>query len=198
MILYIGIPAGIENSLFQLGKLLVQSTVSTLGTAAIAVQALTGMLEAGLLDADAPEGWQLGLASQALRAVGEDDAAQRLTEALIVRLDGCDGQASGALLDEQDPVRATIGVLLASSGATLTTLSNAGPTAGEPRLDCATPAPSEPGPSDDGTSSGDTSAEVSDGGAGLTPVAIGLVLLALVTVAGLPVIRRLRADGDEA
>jgi putative MATE family efflux protein len=46
MILYIGIPAGVENCLFQLGKLMVQSTVSTLGTAAIAVQALTGMLEA--------------------------------------------------------------------------------------------------------------------------------------------------------
>jgi Na+-driven multidrug efflux pump len=46
MILYIGIPAGIENSLFQFGKLLVQSTVSTLGTAAIAVQALTSTLEA--------------------------------------------------------------------------------------------------------------------------------------------------------
>lgn len=45
MILYIGIPTGIESSLFQLGKLLVQSTVSTLGTAAIAVQALTSMME---------------------------------------------------------------------------------------------------------------------------------------------------------
>jgi putative MATE family efflux protein len=45
MILYVGVPAGIENCLFQLGKLLVQSTVSTLGTTAIAVQALTGTLE---------------------------------------------------------------------------------------------------------------------------------------------------------
>ena len=45
MILYIGIPAGVENCLFQLGKLLVQSTVSTLGTSAIAAQALTSMLE---------------------------------------------------------------------------------------------------------------------------------------------------------
>jgi putative MATE family efflux protein len=45
MIMRVGIPAGVENCLFQLGKLLVQSTVSTLGTAAIAVQALTGTLE---------------------------------------------------------------------------------------------------------------------------------------------------------
>lgn len=46
MILFIGIPAGVENCLFQLGKLLVQSTVSTLGTTAISVQALTSTLEA--------------------------------------------------------------------------------------------------------------------------------------------------------
>jgi putative MATE family efflux protein len=46
MILFIGIPAGIENCLFQFGKLMVQSTVSTLGTTAIAVQALTNTLEA--------------------------------------------------------------------------------------------------------------------------------------------------------
>jgi Na+-driven multidrug efflux pump len=41
MILFVGIPAGIENCLFQLGKLMVHSTVSLLGTTAIAVQALS-------------------------------------------------------------------------------------------------------------------------------------------------------------
>jgi putative MATE family efflux protein len=45
-ILFVGIPAGIENCLFQLGKLMVHSTVSLLGTTAIAVQALTNTLEA--------------------------------------------------------------------------------------------------------------------------------------------------------
>lgn len=45
MILYVGIPSGIENCLFQLGKLLVLSTVATLGTRVIAVQAMMGMLE---------------------------------------------------------------------------------------------------------------------------------------------------------
>ena len=44
-ILGIGIPSGIENSMFQLGKLAIQSTVSTLGTVAIAAQAMTNILE---------------------------------------------------------------------------------------------------------------------------------------------------------
>lgn len=44
-ILHIGIPSGIENSMFQFGKLAIQSTVSTLGTAAIAAQAMTNILE---------------------------------------------------------------------------------------------------------------------------------------------------------
>ncbi len=44
-ILSIGIPSGVENSMFQLGKLAVQSTVSTLGTTAIAAQAMTNILE---------------------------------------------------------------------------------------------------------------------------------------------------------
>ena len=44
-ILGIGIPSGVENSLFQLGKLAIQSTVSTLGTVAIAAQAMTNILE---------------------------------------------------------------------------------------------------------------------------------------------------------
>lgn len=44
-ILYLGIPSGIENSMFQFGKLAIQSTVSTLGTTAIAAQAMTIILE---------------------------------------------------------------------------------------------------------------------------------------------------------
>lgn len=44
-ILSIGIPSGVENSMFQLGKLAIQSTVSTLGTVAIAAQAMTNILE---------------------------------------------------------------------------------------------------------------------------------------------------------
>ena len=44
-ILGIGIPSGVENSMFQLGKLAIQSTVSTLETVAIAAQAMTNILE---------------------------------------------------------------------------------------------------------------------------------------------------------
>ena len=44
-ILRIGIPSGVENGMFQFGKLAIQSSVSTLGTAAIAAQAITNILE---------------------------------------------------------------------------------------------------------------------------------------------------------
>ena len=44
-ILSIGVPSGIENGMFQFGKLAIQSTVSTLGTVAIAAQAMTNILE---------------------------------------------------------------------------------------------------------------------------------------------------------
>jgi Na+-driven multidrug efflux pump len=41
----IGIPSGVENGMFQFGKLAIQSTVSTMGTVAIAAQAMTNILE---------------------------------------------------------------------------------------------------------------------------------------------------------
>lgn len=44
-ILGVGIPSGIENGMFQFGKLAIQSSVSTLGTTAIAAQAMTNILE---------------------------------------------------------------------------------------------------------------------------------------------------------
>lgn len=43
-ILYIGIPNGLENSLFQLGKIVVLSLVSTFGTYAIAANAISNTL----------------------------------------------------------------------------------------------------------------------------------------------------------
>ena len=44
-ILFLSIPAGVENGMFQFGKLAIQSSVSTLGTTAIAAQAMTSILE---------------------------------------------------------------------------------------------------------------------------------------------------------
>ncbi len=44
-VLCVGIPTGVENAMFQLGKVIVQSTVSMLGTAAIAANAVVAQLE---------------------------------------------------------------------------------------------------------------------------------------------------------
>lgn len=44
-IMAIGVPSGIENGMFQFGKLAVQSTVSTMGTTAMSAQAMTNILE---------------------------------------------------------------------------------------------------------------------------------------------------------
>ncbi len=44
-IMAIGVPSGIENGMFQFGKLAVSSTVSTMGTIAISAQAMTNMFE---------------------------------------------------------------------------------------------------------------------------------------------------------
>ena len=58
-VLKIGIPTGIENSMFQFGKLVVQSTVSTLGTTAIASNAIVVSLE--LISSMPPMGMYIGL-----------------------------------------------------------------------------------------------------------------------------------------
>ena len=75
-ILGLGIPSGIENSMFQLGKLAIQSTVSTLGTAAIAAQAMTNILEN--LNGMAAIGVGVGL----MTIVGQCMGADRKDEAV--------------------------------------------------------------------------------------------------------------------
>ncbi len=45
LVLRIGIPTAVENGMFQFGRLVVQSTVATLGTTAIAAQAMTYMMD---------------------------------------------------------------------------------------------------------------------------------------------------------
>lgn len=75
-ILAIGIPSGVENGMFQFGKLAIQSTVSTLGTAAIAAQAMTATLEA--LSGMAAAGVGIGL----MTVVGQCIGAGRKDEAV--------------------------------------------------------------------------------------------------------------------
>ena len=75
-ILGIGIPSGVENSMFQLGKLAIQSTVSTLGTVAIAAQAMTNILEN--LNGIAGIGVGVGL----MTIVGQCMGANRKNEAV--------------------------------------------------------------------------------------------------------------------
>lgn len=75
-ILFIGIPSGIENSMFQFGKLAIQSTVSTLGTVAIAAQAMTNILEN--LNGIAAIGIGIGL----MNVVGQCLGANRQDEAI--------------------------------------------------------------------------------------------------------------------
>ena len=83
-ILAIGIPTGVENGMFQFGKLAIQSTVSTLGTTAIAAQAMAATLE--LLASNAQIGIGLGLMTIVGQCVGagRDDEARRN----ILRLTG--------------------------------------------------------------------------------------------------------------
>jgi putative MATE family efflux protein len=78
-ILRVGIPNGIENGMFQFGKLAIQSTVSTLGTTAIAAQAMTAVLES--FTSHLPEGIGLGMMTivgQCIGAGRTDEAKQNM------------------------------------------------------------------------------------------------------------------------
>jgi len=73
-ILKIGIPTGIENGMFQFGKLVIQSTVSTMGTTAIAAQAMVAMLESFACQASIGVG--LGMISVVGKCVGAKEYEQ--------------------------------------------------------------------------------------------------------------------------
>ena len=83
-ILAIGVPSGIENGMLQFGKLAIQSTVSSLGTAAIAAQAMTIIFEN--VNGMAAVGIGIGL----MTVVGQSIGAGRQEEAkyYIVKLAG--------------------------------------------------------------------------------------------------------------
>lgn len=75
-ILHIGIPSGVENSMFQFGKLAIQSTVSLMGTVAIAAQGMTNIIENlnGIL--------AMGVGVGLMTVVGETLGAGRKEEAV--------------------------------------------------------------------------------------------------------------------
>ena len=75
-ILRIGIPSGVENSMFQFGKLAIQSTVSLMGTAAIAAQGIASIVENlnGILG--------IGVGIGLMTVVGETLGAGRREEAV--------------------------------------------------------------------------------------------------------------------
>lgn len=81
-IMAIAVPAGIENSMFQFGKIAIQSTISTLGTLAISAQAMTDIFE--LMNGIVSNGIGIGL----MTVVGQAIGAHRIEEAkyYIVKL----------------------------------------------------------------------------------------------------------------
>ena len=81
-ILAIAIPSAIENGMFQFGKLAIQSTVSTMGTKAIAAQAMTNILEA--LNGT----WGIGVGICLMTVVGQCIGAGKIEESkyYIVKL----------------------------------------------------------------------------------------------------------------
>jgi len=82
-ILGIGIPSGVENGMFQFGKLMIQSSVATLGTVAISANAMTIILES--LNGIAGVGVGLGLMTIAGQAMGAGRIEE--TKYYIVKLD---------------------------------------------------------------------------------------------------------------
>lgn len=76
-VLALGVPAGIENGMFQFGKLAIQSTVSAMGTVAIAAQAMTTICE--MLNGMAAIGMGIGL----MTVVGQCIGAGRTEEAKV-------------------------------------------------------------------------------------------------------------------
>lgn len=83
-VLAIGIPSGIENGMFQFGKLAIQSTVSTMGTSAIAAQAMTNILE------NVNGVFGIGVGIGLMTVVGQSIGAKRKEEAkyYILKLTG--------------------------------------------------------------------------------------------------------------
>lgn len=96
-ILYIGIPNGLENSLFQLGKILLVSLISTFGTFAIAANAVCNTLASfNVLPGQAINLALLSVASMCIGA-GDYQQARYYTKKLMFLSIGCTAVISGFL-----------------------------------------------------------------------------------------------------
>ena len=108
-ILSIGIPSGVENSMFQLGKLAIQSSVSTLGTVAIAAQAMTSILEN--LNGIAAIGVGVGLMTivgQCIGAGRKDEAVYYIKNALYDCGSDSDHQLSECICADKSRSRSLV------------------------------------------------------------------------------------------
>lgn len=96
-ILYIGIPNGLENSLFQLGKILLLSLISTFGTYAIAANAVCNTLASfNVLPGQAINLALLSVASMCIGA-GDFEQTRYYTKKLMRISIGCTVVISGFL-----------------------------------------------------------------------------------------------------
>ena len=115
-ILRVGLPNAVENGMFQFGRLVVQSTVSTLGTTAIAVQAIVVTLELfGSMPAQAVGTGLLTIAGQCIGAGKPDEARyymRRLTRVSFWIILG-----GGVILCTAAPLIMRLTALTAEGGA---------------------------------------------------------------------------------
>lgn len=83
-ILRVGIPNGLENSMFQVGKLAVQGLAATLGTAALAANAIVASISGVMLVAGSAIGLAMVTVVGQCVGAGEYDQAKRYTGKLMV------------------------------------------------------------------------------------------------------------------
>ena len=97
-ILYIGVPNGLENSLFQLGKIMLLSLISTFGTYAIAANAVCNTLAGfNILPGQAVNMALLSVISVCVGA-GDYEQARYYTRKLVGLAMGCLAGISGILI----------------------------------------------------------------------------------------------------
>lgn len=87
-VLAVGVPAGVENGMFQFGKLVIQSTVSAMGTTAIAANAMAAIFE--MVNGMPAVGMGIGLMTVVGQCIGagRDDEAKRYIKKISLWAEG--------------------------------------------------------------------------------------------------------------